>query len=937
MQRLSLAVFSLLFIFSWESSAEDQEKRQFRALQLPNQMRVLLIADPQIVKSAAALSVGVGSDADPKDSGGAFHYLEHMLFLGTKSFPREGEYQQFIEASGGGMNAYTASDITNYMFEVNHSALPEALHRMSRFFVEPLFSPEFAEREKKNVDSEWGNDKDSDDWRLIQTLLPLMNPAHPGSRFSPGTLETLRSLTAESARALFESHYSANLMALVIISPQSLDQMEPLARQYFGDVANKNYSRVRPLVPPLPEDHVTTRHSMKTISGKQEITLQFYIPATLDQFRQRPLKLAARILNDPRGLTAQLKDQGLATKVSAGLQEAIDHSVFFFSADVTDLGLREQDRVVDALWGSIKGLAQTEVPEHVFKDWRELAELRFWGNTDSAFEQVSTWAQKLQEIPDLSAFPIDAVVPSHYDPQVFKAALAELKPNRVIVLAIGPDLEPGRIEPHTGARYDQSRDPALQARLMTSPALPVFLPPANPFLPTSEVKLPAGGARVQVSPVYQRSVPMLLLRRPYGEIWGQQDLHLHTVNTQVDLHWHTVGINSSAKKRVLAMLYVDALNDFLNQEFTDQLSAGLQFGVELKDGKESTLVIEVAGLSNQVPIFLPALGKAIASFQPSVGRVGLLRERLLALLEGWHLEQEPYVQAMEHLNRRLGRIPYTARQLADALKRISPAEVTPLARDFYKRGWLQGVVYGSFEKAPFRNALAAMTTHLRFGADPRGRALLPRLEPIQRPGQETLDLVLERPTSAAVWYGQVGPATPRNVAMTMLYSQFYSSHMYNDLRTLQNLGYSVMGGARENKGLISLLGLIQSNEHPASHLAERIVEYMPRGLEAFAQLSPEAFMELKQGVIEDLAGGPSSLEIATAQLLFQTSWPLQTPDRLENLLQVLESLSQEEVVEFVRLRLLNPHHQHVRVVTATGSNHVGGAAVDPCGSILNPK
>lgn len=61
--------------------------RKFRSFVLPNQLEVLLVQDPAASKSAAAVDVGVGHLNEPKEYPGLAHYLEHMLFLGTKEYP----------------------------------------------------------------------------------------------------------------------------------------------------------------------------------------------------------------------------------------------------------------------------------------------------------------------------------------------------------------------------------------------------------------------------------------------------------------------------------------------------------------------------------------------------------------------------------------------------------------------------------------------------------------------------------------------------------------------------------------------------------------------------------------------------------------------------------------------------------------------------------
>ena len=72
------------------------DKRIYRPLSLSNDLQCLLISDQDAQKSAAALSVGVGSLMDPFEAQGLAHYLEHMLFMGTGKYPEENEYSNVI-------------------------------------------------------------------------------------------------------------------------------------------------------------------------------------------------------------------------------------------------------------------------------------------------------------------------------------------------------------------------------------------------------------------------------------------------------------------------------------------------------------------------------------------------------------------------------------------------------------------------------------------------------------------------------------------------------------------------------------------------------------------------------------------------------------------------------------------------------------------------
>ena len=66
----------------------DKDNRQYQAIRLDNGMVVLLVSDPQAVKSLSALVVPVGSLEDPEAYQGLAHYLEHMSLMGSKKYPQ---------------------------------------------------------------------------------------------------------------------------------------------------------------------------------------------------------------------------------------------------------------------------------------------------------------------------------------------------------------------------------------------------------------------------------------------------------------------------------------------------------------------------------------------------------------------------------------------------------------------------------------------------------------------------------------------------------------------------------------------------------------------------------------------------------------------------------------------------------------------------------
>jgi insulysin len=123
--------------FLWKLKTPQLKNRVLNKIKLSNGMNSVIISDKEATSSSACLSVEAGSFMDGKYEGTA-HFLEHMLFLGTKKYPNECEYDRYIRDNNGYLNGYTANDHSMYFFDGISPASLEGIIKLSRF-VGPLF------------------------------------------------------------------------------------------------------------------------------------------------------------------------------------------------------------------------------------------------------------------------------------------------------------------------------------------------------------------------------------------------------------------------------------------------------------------------------------------------------------------------------------------------------------------------------------------------------------------------------------------------------------------------------------------------------------------------------------------------------------------------------------------------------------------------------
>lgn len=256
----------------------------FRIVNLDNGVKAVCVNCPDSVKGVCSMSVRVGTYQDPKGYEGLAHFCEHMLFMGTKKFPNENEYEEYLTKNNGFSNAYTDSESTNYYFTVNETALEGAVDRFSDFFKHPLFKEDGIKREMHQVDSEHIKNKQNDFWREAEIMTKIHNEQHPGSRFGTGNLETLdKPNIREVLLNFYQKHYDPRKMKLVMASKLSLDEQEILVKKYFSDIEKKD-TVIKYSYPPIfeykhsPGDHDAVKFiKIKPIQEMDRLKLIWYL------------------------------------------------------------------------------------------------------------------------------------------------------------------------------------------------------------------------------------------------------------------------------------------------------------------------------------------------------------------------------------------------------------------------------------------------------------------------------------------------------------------------------------------------------------------------------------------------------------------------------------------------------------------------------------
>ena len=196
---------------------------------LNNDMKVLLVSDPETEEAAVALRVGVGSYSDPQYLPGLAHCLEHTLLMGSERYPNIAGFPNVVSLNTGVYNAFSREESTNFHFQIAHHGLRNTLDIFASFFESPLLEEATIEKEIQNIHSEYVNDVSDNDWKVEFMLQLMAHKDSPDAKFTLGNVDTLlafpRRFNLDLRRELnnfYNRYYSANLMSLVVLGKQPL-------------------------------------------------------------------------------------------------------------------------------------------------------------------------------------------------------------------------------------------------------------------------------------------------------------------------------------------------------------------------------------------------------------------------------------------------------------------------------------------------------------------------------------------------------------------------------------------------------------------------------------------------------------------------------------------------------------------------------------------
>jgi predicted Zn-dependent peptidase len=294
---------------------------------LPNDLRVTTVELPHLHGASLVVYAKVGSRYESPEDNGLSHFLEHMLFRGTKKFPSSYALNLAIEELGGTLHAETGRDYSLYQINLAPDAVTEGISILGELIGAPRLSD--IELEREIILEEIGEDLDERgrDVNLDDKVRAAMFPGHGLGQKITGPRRNVRGFSVGDVRRHLRRHYGArNLVFCVSGRVKHKDVMKAARTALSGLPVGRAIATDAPpelRKPPAP---------LYVETPGAQTSLQLVFRALPESHADYPaLQMLSRVLDD--GMSTRLHynlcdQKGLAYYVSAGIEPFHDTALF---------------------------------------------------------------------------------------------------------------------------------------------------------------------------------------------------------------------------------------------------------------------------------------------------------------------------------------------------------------------------------------------------------------------------------------------------------------------------------------------------------------------------------------------------------------------------------------------------------------------------------
>lgn len=331
----------------------------FKKVTLKNGLRVVLVPQAGSLAATVLILVEAGSEYETKDINGLSHFLEHLMFKGTKNRPKPGMIAHELDSLGAEYNAFTGGQYTGYFAKVQKEKIEKAIEIVSDLYLNPIFVPEEIEKERGVIIEEINMYEDTPMRRVHELFASLLYGDQPAGWDIAGQKEVIRVLKRDQFAKYREKHYVAPKTLVVVAGSFDEKKTRKQVIDFFSSLPKK---------PRIKKLKTVEKQTKPAVSVKFKESDQSHLVLGARAFpifdkRRYALQVLANVLGG--GMSSRLfhrvrEDLGAAYYVRAESDLTLDHGCLAVSAGVDH---NKIEVVVGAILEEMKRLTAELVPD----------------------------------------------------------------------------------------------------------------------------------------------------------------------------------------------------------------------------------------------------------------------------------------------------------------------------------------------------------------------------------------------------------------------------------------------------------------------------------------------------------------------------------------------------------------------------------------------
>ena len=326
---------------------------------LPNGLRLLTAQMPGMRSASIAFFFTVGSRYEPNHIAGISHFIEHMLFKGSRHYPTARLISEAIEGVGGIFNGSTGKEITSYTARVPSNQLPTVMNVLADMIRYPIFDPAEIEKERAVIIEELSATRDDPQEWVNLLADEVMWPSLPLGRDDAGFIETVAQMQRPQLLEYLDQYYRPNSLIISVAGNIEHQDVIDHTTRLFKDWEARVHPNWQESLPPretlpvaiIKKDTEQTNICLATL-GASYTSAEYY-----------PILLINAILGD--GMSSRLfqtirEEQGLAYDIGSYFNSYAETGNLVISAGVDP---SQVEPAIKAIIGELNQLREMLVPD----------------------------------------------------------------------------------------------------------------------------------------------------------------------------------------------------------------------------------------------------------------------------------------------------------------------------------------------------------------------------------------------------------------------------------------------------------------------------------------------------------------------------------------------------------------------------------------------